>query len=130
MAKLKDMAFGQDDEGCWNEASCRVRAAAKNALNACELIVGPTEAPPEQIRERPVEQTSTAPRTFDPSIEAELRMALSALLPDSENVKPAGYSWTGKSKAHPWTNVLRQPNSTEEVDPQARFRGAVVRSSK
>ena len=125
-AKLKDMAVGQDDDGCWNESSSRVRAAAMNALNACELMTGPTEAPPEQIRERPVEQTSTVPRAFDPSIEAELRIPLSPLVPVPGGVKPASFILDGKTKAAYSTSVLRQPNSTDQAAPQTRFRGAVV----
>ena len=129
-AKLKDMALGQDDDGCWKESSSRVRAAAMNALNACEMVAGPTEAEPEQIRERPVEQTSTAPRTFDRSIGTELRIPLSPLMPLPGSVKPAGFVWAGKTKAVHSTSTLRQPNSDDRADPQTRFRGAVVTSAK
>ena len=126
-AKLKDMAFGQDDKGCWHESSYRVRAAAKVALNACEMVSGPTEAPPEQIRERPVEQTTTAtPRAFDPSIEEELRIPLSPLVPVPGSVKPAGFNRAGQTKASHSTSVLRQPSSTSLMTPQTRFRGSVV----
>ena len=134
-AKLKDMAFGQDDDACWKERSSRVRAAAKNALNACELVAGPTEpAPPEEIRERPVErpveQTTSVPRSFDPSIETVLRRPLSSLQPAPGNVKPAGYSLAGETEALRASSALRQPNSAQQVDPQARFRGTVITSSK
>ena len=125
-AKLKDMAYGQDDEGCWHESSSRVRAAAMNALNACEMVAGPTEAPPEQIRERPVEQTSTAPGTFVPAIESELRMPRSPIISVPGNVKPAGFVWVGTTRDVRPKSVLRQPRSTNLSAPDARFRGAIV----
>lgn len=37
--KLNDMAFGTDEQGCYKEPSARVRAAAANALRACEAVM-------------------------------------------------------------------------------------------
>ena len=125
-AKLKDMAFGRDDEGCWHETSSRVRAAATNALNACEMMAGPTKAEPEQIRERPVEQTSTAPRTFDPTIESELRIPLSPIMSIPGSVKPAGFIRAGRIQAAKPKSALRQPKSTDRSAPDTRFRGVIV----
>ncbi len=51
--KLNDIAFGQDANGCYNEPSPRVRAAARLAMTACEQVVVP--APPKEIKELPVE---------------------------------------------------------------------------
>jgi hypothetical protein len=45
MGKLYEMAYGQDEQCCYKEASGRVRAAAEMALNACRSKVGPTTAP-------------------------------------------------------------------------------------
>ena len=45
MTKLNEMAEGKDDQGCFLEASPRVRAAACNALNACRAVFRPTGAP-------------------------------------------------------------------------------------
>ena len=151
-AKLKDMAFGQDDEGCWHELSGRVRAAAMNALNACERIAGPTEAdppirprerpveqtstappsfaPPIRSRERPVEQASTAPRSFAPPNEAGLRMPLLPLMPTLGKVNPASFDSAGKTKTPYSTSLLRQPNSIDRAAPRPRFRGAVVSPEK
>jgi hypothetical protein len=133
-AKLKDMAFGQDDEGCYHESSSRVRAAAMNALNACEMIAGPTPVPPEQIRERPVEQPTTAPRTdpvkqtrvHDPRIESELRIPLSPIMSVPGSVKPAGFVWAGRTQTAMPKSGLQQPKSAVRSVPETRFRGAVV----
>ncbi len=55
MAKLRDVAFGQDDDACWHESSRRVRAMAQSALNACEMNYVPEEATTPEIREQRVE---------------------------------------------------------------------------
>ncbi len=55
--KLKDMAYGQDEQGCWKEPSARVRAAAALALNACERIMPPEPVVPVERKELPVEGT-------------------------------------------------------------------------
>jgi len=54
IAKLKDVAYGQDENGCPKEASSRVRAAARNALNACQRRM-PSERPIETPPDRPIE---------------------------------------------------------------------------
>ena len=48
MYKLTKMADGKDAQGCWVEPSARVRAAAANALNACQQVHRPTAAPPPE----------------------------------------------------------------------------------
>ncbi len=52
--KLRDKAGGTDAQGCWKEPSANVRSAAAAALQACEMIAQPEEAPPpEEPRELP-----------------------------------------------------------------------------
>ena len=42
MNKLLKVSEGKDAQGCWLEPSARVRAAAANALGACQQVRGPT----------------------------------------------------------------------------------------
>jgi hypothetical protein len=67
MAKLNELAHGQDEQGCSKEASARVRAAAENALNACRRKTAPTQPAslqpiPEKQKEVPIEGPSPAPK--------------------------------------------------------------------
>ena len=57
--KLRDLAVGTDEQGCWKEASSRVRSAAASALNMCEMIAPsePELSPAEEPRELPVPET-------------------------------------------------------------------------
>ena len=55
MSKLHDMAYGTDEKNCPLEASCRVRAAASAALNACRNKMpaghaGPRRTDPGRIQ--------------------------------------------------------------------------------
>lgn len=62
-AKLQELAFGRDENGCFLERSTRVRTAAEQALTACTacaggacqpgagVITGWREMPPEERRE-------------------------------------------------------------------------------
>ena len=66
--KLRDMAEGVDANGCPNEPSPRVRAAAANAVNACNMVMPETTVPspvPEKIElpatPRPERGASTTP---------------------------------------------------------------------
>lgn len=47
VAKLRDMAYGLDEQGCPKEPSARVRAAAAQAAQRCEAILPP---PMEEVR--------------------------------------------------------------------------------
>jgi hypothetical protein len=47
MAKLAELADGRAPNGCYLEASPRVRAAARNALDGCEEVFRPTGAAPQ-----------------------------------------------------------------------------------
>jgi len=65
MTKLQKIAAGQDEKGCWYESSSRVRAAAQNALNACQMVHGPTVAPVPVVpkpKEKPVGPTPKVPK--------------------------------------------------------------------
>jgi hypothetical protein len=57
--KLRDLAVGTDEQGCWKEPSSRVRSAAASALNMCEMIAPsePELSPEEEPRELPVPET-------------------------------------------------------------------------
>ena len=66
--KLRDMAEGVDANGCPNEPSPRVRAAAANAVNACNMVMPETTVPtpvPEKIElpatPRPERGAATTP---------------------------------------------------------------------
>ena len=62
MEKLHDVAYGQDESGCYKEASARVRAAAEMALNACRRKVGATTEPrPIEPPKGPKERSSNEP---------------------------------------------------------------------
>src|SRR3990172_2680492 len=45
MTKLEELAHGQDEKGCFQESSARVRAAAENALHACRQVIPPSPTP-------------------------------------------------------------------------------------
>lgn len=50
IAKLNDMAYGMDENGCYKETSARIRAAAAQAAQVCEQRVPPSEVPvPETV---------------------------------------------------------------------------------
>jgi len=61
MTKLHQMAFEQDDAGCYTESSQRVRRAAQKALEACQQMIPVAKADPsEQVVPLPaVEETTT-----------------------------------------------------------------------
>jgi len=64
--KLRDKAHGTDAQGCWNEPSASVRSAAAVALQACEMIAQPEEAPPpEERRELPQPETPAPDATLE-----------------------------------------------------------------
>lgn len=71
MTKLREMAFGRDEQGCYLEPSSQVRAAAANALRACERKHPPAalEPIPEDL-EVPAETPVPAPRPTEVPIEA------------------------------------------------------------
>ena len=63
MTKLQKIATGQDEKGCYYETSSRVRAAAQNALSACQQVHGPTAAPvAPKPKEKPVGPTPVVPK--------------------------------------------------------------------
>ena len=89
MQKLHEMAYGQDEKGCYIESSCEVRAAAAGALNACrqkhpaspmapepvpteaprkeipiEAPKAPVEAPQASLRAKPVVEENALARTL------------------------------------------------------------------
>jgi hypothetical protein len=49
MTKLREMAHGEDAQGCPKESSARVRAAAENALNACRRVVPEAAEPKKEV---------------------------------------------------------------------------------
>jgi hypothetical protein len=57
--KLDNVAHGQDENGCWLEPSPRVRAAARNALRACEQVLAPPAPLPGEILEIPEKKQPT-----------------------------------------------------------------------
>jgi hypothetical protein len=65
MAKLAELAEGKAPNGCYLESSPRVRAAASNALHACEEMFRPTgPAPaPAPIRTPPERRQPTPPKS-------------------------------------------------------------------
>ncbi len=75
VAKLKKVAEGQDAHGCWIEPSPRVRAAAANALAACEQVAPPAEpkkpdggeAPSPEPTPAPAKDGKAAPKAAEPS---------------------------------------------------------------
>jgi len=95
MSKLNELAYEQDEEGCFKEPDPRVRKAAENALNACKMMVppapgkppapdgeGPIEAPPEQP-ESPFEEESATSGIVNPVSFVGLSRAHGAKTTDS-----------------------------------------------
>jgi len=66
MNKLHEMAYGQDDKGCYKETSERVRAAATNALNACQRM-HPQGAPQPQTTPGGKKELPQVPLTPSPA---------------------------------------------------------------
>lgn len=128
MNKLLKVSEGKDDQGCWLEPSARVRAAAANALNACQMVRGPTaakEAPPKKGE-------APAPELPTPSAEKQELPAPpqppESLPPDSrtsleDSVTPAGFVEIQDAQ-NPIPLRLRWPASRSSVD--VRFQGRIV----
>ncbi len=80
VAKLTDMAQGQDERGCCSEPSARVRQMAAAALRACNRMAPVRETP---IRETPVEMPLEAPPALPsepmPPIPAPLPMTMGSV---------------------------------------------------
>ena len=60
VAKLRDMAFGMDEQGCPKEPSARVRGVAAQAAQRCEAMLPP---PMEEIRPR-LQESESGPGTL------------------------------------------------------------------
>jgi hypothetical protein len=143
-AKLNDMAYGQDENGCWKEASARVRAAAAGALNACPAqpqieVEGPEGgdrapvAAPVSVRSNsalliptPAPNASSTLREMPaiPSAKpapstSEAEQAVAPTL----GVRPAGFIWSTNQAEKASADGLHWPN---QYDGGQRFRGAIV----
>ena len=70
MKKLDKVAHEQDKNGCWVEPSARVRAAARNALRACERVQLPVAPLPGDIIELPPEEKAKRQPTEAPRPDA------------------------------------------------------------
>jgi hypothetical protein len=80
MSKLHEMAYEQDDKGCYKEASARVRAAATNALNACRRMF--PEAPPQEVElPQEIELPQEGRELPQPGVEAPTPAPLNPGLP-------------------------------------------------
>ncbi len=61
MTKLQEIAYEQDDQGCYKEASSRVRAAAASALGACRRVRPPAPAEPAPADDKEVPAEAPLP---------------------------------------------------------------------
>jgi len=94
MNKLNDMAYGQDDKGCYKEASERVRAAATNALNACQRM-HPQGAPQPQTtpggkKELPQQPLTPSPAPKEVPLSLPPETPLPAPLPPDHKTSSTG----------------------------------------
>lgn len=97
MKKLREMATGVDDQGCYFESSPRVRAAAQLAVNACSRFAEepqPTPAPKGPVEkltryelEHAVDNTMSAPADNDLATDLGLVM-----LESQDSFSSVGYT--------------------------------------
>jgi len=122
--KLRDLAVGTDEQGCWQEPSSRVRSAAASALNMCEMIAPsePELSPEDESRELPVPEmapgengSETAAR--DPGSRAPTVVALptgairlSDGAPDDPRAAPAEGSSGGSAAVRSVASSARGTN--------------------
>ncbi len=119
MGKLAELADGKAPNGCYLEASPRVRAAARNALRGCEEVFRPTG-------ERPTPAPPASPG------EAPERRATSSALPQSGDIRANLASFEEARKATPTYDASEAdgPNTgfAEVGDDPAVFPGGTIRS--
>lgn len=139
VAKLAEMAYKQDKDGCWVEPSARVRSAAVAALNSCQPHLRP-----EAGRVEPrIEGTGPrpAPGAVDPAPKPEAggpngsnrRNAQSKALPASVQ-QPAGMTpWGMQPTARPGqpsagnsTNRSAKPSTAQASANSTKNNGKTV----
>jgi len=126
MSKLAELADAKDPDGCYLEASPRVRAAARNALNGCERVFaprtpgGPIPAKPEGPIER--RRDGSAGPTASQAGAAGVRAHLAGMAGDEAAgeaaVAGATPSGTGPERTG-WSEV--------GDDPRLPLQGGVIR---
>lgn len=147
--KLTDMAFGQDDNGCWKEASARVRAAAQSALNACpgltpipEVPEGGERAPeaaPVSMHSNSAAMMPMATPTLPPrpSLREMPAIPPTKLAPSTSRtpseavgtpmaVRPAGFTWSVIQVEKASADGLHWPKQNDPSAAGQRFREAFV----
>ena len=149
--KLNDMAYGQDENGCWKEASARVRAAARGAANACPDVPTTEIRPETEEGERapvaaPVSMHSNSAilmpipgpaSTFKPSLREMPAIPRAKLAPSKSKtpsgavgtpmaVRPAGFTWSVSQAEKASADGLHWPNQNDPSAAGQRFRGAIV----
>ena len=140
MNKLLKVSEGKDAQGCWEEASARVRAAAVNALSACQQVHGPTAAKGEVPRkgEVPQFQPEAAPGAEAPAPN-KLKVPTStepsdSATSDAKGVNPAGYVEIrdGSTAQSAQEGGNGKPTQLRPIRPSAtwtsevRFQGRIV----
>ena len=135
MNKLVKISEGKDEQGCWLEPSARVRAAAANALGACQRVHRPTaagegpktgEAPPKpEPAPVPGGEKAPVPKMIIP----EPKDPAGSSTGGDQDVNPAGYievsdAKAGAKRVEP-SQLRPSPSATGEV----RFQGRIVPSS-
>ncbi|HWA96974.1 MAG TPA: hypothetical protein VG713_00715 [Pirellulales bacterium] len=74
-AKLADVAFGMDDQGCYKESSPQVRAAALRALNACggppPVVQGEPVEVPVPVEPREIPNAPAPPPQVNPGVRSK-----------------------------------------------------------
>jgi hypothetical protein len=105
MNKLLKVSEGKDEQGCWLEASARVRAVAANGLNACREVRGPQSPTPVEVPKRPPEAPGVLPKdgkapsnTGSPTPDDS---AASARADGRNLARPAGYFGASEGGATP-----------------------------
>jgi len=131
MNKLQKVSEGQDAQGCWLESSARVRAAAANALGACQQVHRPTaQVPTEAPKKGEVPASeSEDPKKQKPKEPAE--SSTSGLQP----VTPAGFvEIEDRARAKPAPSsgsvVRAQPRPAAAWTSDVRFQGRIVPSER
>jgi hypothetical protein len=88
MNKLQQVSEGQDAQGCWLETSARVRAAAANALAACQQVRRPTAQVPTEAPKKG-EVPAVDPEELE---KKDGKQPAESSATGSQPVTPAGYT--------------------------------------
>ena len=133
MNKLLKVSEGKDEQGCWLEASARVRAVAANGLNACRQVRGPqtpTE-PPKRGGEAPGELPTDGKAPSKTGNQTPEESAASVDAEGRARVRPVGYLGIGEGGVAGQTAAgVAAPGVAVTDDPTSQLAGLFGRERR